>query len=333
MTAWIQQLKYDAYTPLLHSQNPVIPYFIKKDIYHEKVLPITTIWELPIVKNQFKKQQNDGSWKFQGQQRSLYPPHHYSLVETWKQLRILIHNYKLTKKHKQTKLGCEYLLSCQTPAGDIRGMIGNQYATYYTGAMIGILNKAGYQNDPRITKGLDWLLSMRQDDGGWTIPLITHTFDRETQYKLTSTKTEPVQPDKSKPFSHNWTDMVLRGFATHPLYRKKPEVIHAANLLKSRFFKKDAYSSYKSSRYWTTFSFWWSNLLTSLESLHLIGISDSDTDIKKGLDWFIENQQPSGLWDLAHPSPAKISNKKLYLNRQEWLALRILRLLENYSKK
>jgi hypothetical protein len=212
-------------------------------------------------------------------------------------------------------------------------MIGNQYATYYTGAMIGILIKAGYQNDPRITNGLNWLLTMRQDDGGWTIPIITHTFDRETQYKLTSTKTDPIQPDKSKPFSHNWTDMVLRGFAEHPTYRKKPEVAHAAKLLKKRFFQKDAYSTYKSSRYWTTFSFWWTNILTSLESLQLIGINDSDPDIHKGLSWFIENQQPNGLWELSYPAPEKISNKKFYLTRQEWLALRILRLLENYSKK
>ena len=330
---WNQKLKHDANTPLLQSTNPAIPYFLKKDILHEKVPSLNTIWDLPTVQNQFRKQQKDGSWLFQGQKRPLYPPHHYPLVETWKQLRSLIQHYQLTKENKQTKQGCEYLLSCQTNEGDIRGMIGNQYATYYTGAMIGILIKAGYQNDPRITKGLDWLLTMRQDDGGWTIPIITHTFDRETQYKLTSTKIDPVQPVKSKPFSHNWTDMVLRGFAEHPTYRKKPEVVHAAKLLKKRFFQRDAYSSYKSSRYWTTFSFWWTNILTSLESLQLIGIGDNDSDIQKGLNWFIENQQPNGLWELSHPAPKKISNKKLYLTRQEWLALRILRLLEKYSKK
>jgi hypothetical protein len=209
-------------------------------------------------------------------------------------------------------------------------MIGNQYATYYTGAMIGILIKAGYTKDPRIIKGLNWLLSMRQDDGGWAIPLITHSFDRKTQYKLTSTKIDPVEPDKTKPFSHNWTDMVLRGFSSHPIFRKKLEVINAAKLLKSRFFTTDVYSSYKSSRYWTTFSFWWPNLLTSLENLQQLGFDSKDSDIKKGLTWFIENQQPNGFWDLANPPPDKISNKKLYLERQEWLTLRILRLLKSF---
>jgi hypothetical protein len=331
MITWIQKLNYDALPSLLNSQNPSIPYFTKRDIKHKKTLPISAIWELPIVTNRLKNQQKDGSWKFLGQKRNLYPPHHYQLVETWKQLRILIQDYQLTNEQIQIKHGCEFLFRCQTTKGDIRGMIGNQYATYYTGAMLGILIKAGYQNHPGVIKGLNWLLSMRQDDGGWTIPLITHSFNRKTQYKLTSTKTDPVEPDRTKPFSHNWTDMVLRGFAPHPTYRNKPEIIHAAKLLKSQFFKKDAYSSYKASRHWTTFSFWWPNILTSLESLQLCGFKENDSDIKKGLTWFIENQQPNGLWELIYPIPEKISNKKLYLSRQEWLALRILRLLDRYS--
>jgi hypothetical protein len=56
-----------------------------------------------------------------------------------------------------------------THEGDIRGMLGNQYAPYYTGAMLSLLIKAGFAHDPRIEKGMRWLLKMRQDDGGWVI--------------------------------------------------------------------------------------------------------------------------------------------------------------------
>jgi hypothetical protein len=96
--------------------------------------------------------------------------------------------------------------------------------------------KAGNEEDPRIEKGFQWLLSMRQDDMGWSIPIITHDFDRETMYRLTSQYTEPVEPDRSRPFPHNWTGMILRAFAVHSKYRKSEAAKTAAKLLKSRFF-------------------------------------------------------------------------------------------------
>ena len=71
-----------------------------------------------------------------------------------------------------------------------------------------LLIQAGYADDPRIEKGFQWLLAMRQDDQGWTIPILTHTLDRATQYRLTSEYAEPLEPDRARPFSHNWTGMV-----------------------------------------------------------------------------------------------------------------------------
>ena len=60
--------------------------------------------------------------------------------------------------------------------------------------------------------------------------MITHKFNREEQYKLTTEFLPPVQPDLSKPFSHNWTGMVLRAFAAHPIYRYCEEAQLAADL-------------------------------------------------------------------------------------------------------
>jgi hypothetical protein len=66
-----------------------------------------------------------------------------------------------------------------------------------------LLIQAGYHDDPRIQKGFQWLLSMRQSDQGCTVPILTHKFDRATQYSLTSEYAPPIGPDRSKPFSHN----------------------------------------------------------------------------------------------------------------------------------
>jgi len=137
---------------------------------------------------------------------------------------------------------------------------------------------------------------------------------------------EPVEPDRTKPFSHNWTDMVLRAFAVHPVYRKSPEARKAGELLKSRFFQPDLYNSYKEARYWTRFVHWWPNLLTSMESLLLLGFSPDDPDIRKGLEWFLENQQEDGLWRCEY---GKRSGDEKPVERA-WLTLRICRMLKGF---
>jgi hypothetical protein len=334
MEKWIDTLKFNPIKLLLDSNNKPIIYLTKRDLQNKKVPPVNEIWSLPEVENILQNQQNNGSWKYIGKKVDLYPPHHYSLVSTFKKFRILIEKYELNKKNNVCSKAAEYIFSCQTQDGDFRGMIGNQYATYYTGYFISLLIKAGYKDDKRIKKGLEWLLDMRQDDGGWTIPILTHFFDKGTGYKLTSEKVKPVEPDKSQPFSHNWTNMVLMGFAEHPDYSTRPEILKAAKLLKSRFFQKDYYNSYKSAYYWVRFGFWWPNLLTALTSLYTIGFKRDDEDISLGIKWFVTHQQKDGMWNIKN-SPKKNlkeTNKKSQ-ERRLWLTLNICRMLKNFYNR
>ncbi len=168
-----------------------------------------------------------------------------------------------------------------------------------------LLIQAGYADDPRIEKGFQWLLSMRQDDQGWTIPLITHKLDRETQYRLTSEYAEPLEPDRSKPFSHNWTGMVLRAFAVHPKYCHSEAAHVAAQLLKSRFFQADSYTSYQAASYWVRFEypFWWNNLVAALDTVSRIGLSREDDQIEQALTWLSEHQENDGLWRVTYAKP------------------------------
>lgn len=284
----------------------------------------------PGVQKIFKKQQPDGSWKYRGKPTVTYPKYHHSLVETWKAFRVLVEQYELTKEHEGARRAAEFFFSCQTNQGDIRGIMANQYATYYTGAMLASLIKAGYENDRRVEKGLSWLLSMRQNDGAWTIPILTHHFNSAVTYKLTSQYSEPVEPIKTLPSSHNWTDMVLRAFAAHPKYRKSKEAHVAGDLLKSQFFQPDAYASLINARYWTRFLFWWPNLVTALDSLSLMGYSKDDADVKKGLEWLIENQLPNGLWKLDYSKSLKDNARNL--TAQYWLALNVCRIFERFYR-
>jgi len=333
LTKWLAQLKFDPMPTLLSSGNEAIEYFTQRDLLEQKVGPINQIWHLPEVQKTLRKQQPDGSWKYTGKKTVNYPRHHYPLLQTWKTFREMIEQYEFTKKHHTAKNAARFLFSCQTEQGDIRGMLANQYATYYTGAMLAHLIRAGYQDDPRVEKGLKWLITMRQDDGGWSVPILTHKFNGETKCRLTSEYAEPVEPDRSKPFSHNCTDMVLRAFAAHEKYRKIKEARKAADLLKSRFFQPDAYASYRAASYWVRFLFWWPNLVTALNSLSVMGFSRDDPDIRKALNWLVENQLSDGLWRMTYVGGTREGQGTRNENtreRQLWLTLTIARIFKRF---
>jgi hypothetical protein len=329
MADWRDTLRYDPIPPLLESESEALQYFTKRDLLDESVGPIDEIWELPEVQKITRRQQEDGSWLKSGKPK--YPAVNYALIETWRQFRFLVQMYGFTRRNPVGQKAAEFLFSCQTEEGDIRGILANQYTTYYTGAILFLLIEAGYADDPRTEKAFEWLLSIRQDDGAWSIPMITHKLDRETQNELSSQYREPLQPDLTKPFSHNATGMILRAFAAHPRHRKSEAAVHAAKLLASRFFQKDAYTSYQAERYWIMFQYpyWWNQLVAALDSISLIGISKENENVGKALDWLIEHQQESGLWKSSYAKQGKAHAASK--GSDPWVSLAICRIMKRYA--
>jgi len=327
MDDWQKQMKFDPLRPLLSSSNEAIQYFTRRDLLRERVGGIGRLWELPDALKILRKQRPDGAWPGSGEKK--HPAINHGLIETWRQFRFLVEKHGFTREHPQARKAAEFLFSCQTGDGDIRGFLANQYATYYTGAIMGLLIQAGYADDPRIEKGFQWLLAMRQEDQGWTVPLLTHHLDRATQYRLTSEYAEPLEPDRSRPFSHNWTGMVLRAFAAHPTYRKSEAAITAAGLLKSRFFQPDSYTSYKAASYWVRFDypFWWNNLVAALDTISLIGLPKEDEQISRALKWLIDHQEKDGMWKVTY---AKVQERQTVKEQEKrlWISLAICRIFE-----
>jgi len=246
---WLSRTRYDPIAALMSSDNEAIVFHVRRDLLGDKVGPVRRLWDLPDVRRRLRKQKPGGFFEYPGNRPHVYPEHHYPLLETWKQFRFLVEQYGFNKRHPAGREAAEFLFSCQTADGDIRGLIANQHATYYTGAIMALLIKAGYAHDPRIERGFKWLLSMRQDDGGWTVPLQTVELTPADIYRLTSEPADPVKLDRSKPFAHNCTGMVIRAFAAHPQRRRSAAARTAAKLLKTRFLKPDVYSSYKAAAY------------------------------------------------------------------------------------
>jgi hypothetical protein len=314
---------------LMNSGDKAIIYFTHRDLLEERVEPGKALRDLPEPRRIIKKQSSAGSWKGAVKRVTVYPENHADLIESFKAFRVLVEKYGFSRELEPVQKAAEFLFTFQTEEGDFRGFIGNQYATYYTGYVLSLLLQAGYANDQRVEKGMQWLLRMRQNDGGWTIPILTRCFDGKTMNRLTSSYCDPIEPDRTKPFSHNWTDMVLRAFAVHPVYRHSEEARAAGNLLKSQFFQPDYYSSYRAAGYWTRFISWWPNLLTALESLGNLVFTPNDQDINKGLQWFFDSRKLDSLWDCSYKDKDILQNKRNSMERA-WISLRICRMLKHY---
>jgi hypothetical protein len=299
---WRKQLKFDPLPSLLSSENKSITHFVRRDLLGERLESAEVLWQTPEVRRLTVRQLENGAWKYPGGKEYIRSQDNYNQIETYRILAQLVEKHGLNKQHPAIGRAAEYLFSHQTEKGDFaRGILGNQYAPYYSAAMMELLIKAGYEADPRIERGFRWLLSIRQNDGGWAIPLRTVGGKFGGLGGWTKVLDSPtINPDLSKPFSHMVTGMVLRAFAAHSKYRRSSEAMDAGNLLASRFFKTDAYPDRQSISFWTGFSypFWFTDLLSALDSLSLMGFGRNNAQIGRALDWFVARQRKQGDWKL-----------------------------------
>jgi hypothetical protein len=307
---------------LLSANNEAIRYFARRDLAGEDVPPVETLWQLPAVLAILRRQLPSGAWAYPGGKAALRDQEDYDQIETFRMMHYLIEKYGLDRRHPAIQGASEFLFAHQTDEGDLRGIYGNQYTPTYTAALMELLIKAGYDQDPRIEHGFRWLLSMRQADGGWAIPLRTvgKKFDAEVLHAPL------IQPNRAKPFSHLVTGMVLRAFAAHPHYRQSAEAILAGKLLAARFFCADVYVDRHTPSFWTHFAhpFWFTDLLSALDALAWIGFPAADPQIHKALDWLIAQQQVDGLWRLAL---LRMAREKA---RDAWISLAICRVFQRF---
>ena len=318
---WLEEIQYDPFMYLHKSNDAALKYYAGQLVGTTAMDNVENLWELKEPERIIKKQNPDGSWTYRGNRPGDEYGENYELLETWRKLNSLVYKYGFNNKHNAIQKAAEYLFSCQTPEGDIRGILSNQYTPYYLGAFLATLIKAGYEDDKRISLAFHFLESMRQNDGGWIIPMAMY---KTTEYYSLCQK-EPIQPDRSLPFSHMATGMVIRAYAAHPVYCQLKIAKHTGKLLKNRLFKKDTFTSRQAIAYWFKFQypFWWTSLLTVLDSLLKIGFDRDDTDVKKGLGWFISHQNPDGGWSSGY-------GRKKTSESDQWITLAVCRVLKGF---
>jgi hypothetical protein len=317
MTGRTDSLCRDVVPRLLSADDPALAYFVRRDLLGENPGPACALWDLSEPQRLLRKQQADGSWRYPGGDPETTPGSNYAT------LGVLVEKYAFAQSHPALSGAAEYIFSCQTSEGDIRGILGNQYMPYYHAAILELLIKGGYADDPRVMRGMEWLLSMRQVDGGWIVPMQAVPSRERTRGIWPG---PAVPPDRARPFSHLATGMVLRAFAAHPAYRSHPAALAAASLLKERFFLADKYNDRRGPAYWLKFQypFWWTSLLTALDTLSRMGFPADDPSVRRGLDWFIANREQDGLWEHGYGAGKRAQSMR------QWVALAVCRVFRRF---
>jgi squalene-hopene cyclase-like protein len=321
---WRWGLKCDPLPVLLSAKSEAIRYLSRRDLLDEKVGSVERLWVLPEARRLAERQLPSGGWAYPAGNPKIRSRQDYNQLETFRVLRWLVEKFGMNRDSPAVSRAADFLFSFQTKDGDFRGIGGNQYVPYYSAAFMELLVKAGYSDDPRITSGFRWLISARQDDGGWAFPLRT----RGKRLGPATFGGPTIEPDRTKPFSHLVTGIVLRAFAAHPAYRKSEEARVAGRLLASRFFQRDPYPDRGSPSFWTSFSFpfWFTDLLSALDSVSLLGLGREHPQVRRGLDWLAARQRKDGSWKLALRIMVREEERDL------WMTLAISRVFRRVTE-
>ena len=312
---------------LLARGNLPILYWLKKDILEVPVdREHKNLQKFAARIRIIKSQRPNGGWcrrKYEGDPRWEKT---YFIVETLRNV-LKLHNFGCSYEDEELKKAIKFMFSTQTKAGDFRGAYLNEFAPTYHALILETLCLYGLDKDERTQKGFRWIIKNRQNDGGWVIPY--RTIDQEelkSRYNFEAqSKLEPIKPDKSQPFSHLVTGMVLRALAASPTWRKSKEAWKAGELLLSRFFQEDKYDDRWLPSYWEeiTYPFWATDILSSLDSLSTIGFPADNEKIQVALDWLISKQAKQGYWEAG--------NKKTTLEDHLWVTFAVLRVLKKFG--
>jgi hypothetical protein len=312
---------------LLSRGNLPILYWLKKDILKVPVdREFKNLCKFGVRLRILACQREDGSWRKDKVKAPSLENQPEFLIETLKNAYKL-YDYGCRLDNLQVRSSIQYLFSSQTPEGDFRATAFNEYSLGFHALTLEILCRYGLDREARIQKGFAWILKNRQKDGGWAIPCRTISKDQvEQRYQRASgNKKRPFRSDRSKPFSHFITGIVLRALAESATWRGSKECQKAGELVLSRFFKEDRYQDRRSASHWLelTYPFWTTNILSSLDSLSKIGFPADQPMIFRSLDWLLSKQNHLGYWESDATKAA--------LEDHLWMTFAVLRVFRRFD--
>jgi hypothetical protein len=333
MKEWQKCLIADPTEWLLEEDNPSVRYFTLKRILglsekHKDVRQARQrIMEAGAVPAILEKQQPPGNWEAE---KSFYTGKYRSTV--WQ--LIILAEHLADVEDSRVKRACDFILerSQDRSTGGFSmhtaersgGGRGSAVIPCLTGNMIWCLCRFGYEQDPRVQQGVDWLTKyLRFDDGeseppaDWPYNRYEMCYGRHSCFmgvvKGLKALAEIPEKDRSKSVRQciqKGVDFLL----AHHVYRRSH---HLAKIAKPG---------------WTRFGFprmYQTDVMEILSILTQLGIRDER--MQEAVDLMISRQDPRGRWllqDTFNDSFAvKIEAKGM---PSKWVTLNALTILSRY---
>jgi len=265
---------------------------VRRDLIDDSEAPSAVeIASYPEVKALLRKLEKNGSFTPRATDKELGGPKFAKCLATLRSLdRLADLGLRLEGKSSvasQLHQIADFLLASQASDGGIGDLTlaenpkgrGKAVALHFQGWALSALCRAGFENDARVEKGFRFLLSLRQDDGGWAW--------------------RGVRTDSAaRPSSHLITGMVLRAFASSKDKRGSREARRAAELLATRFLQPDRYADRKAPSYWEllTEPRFYTDVLDALDTITSIGLGKENSGVRTAEAYLRSRQAKDGLW-------------------------------------
>jgi hypothetical protein len=285
-------LASDPIPRLLREGAPSVLARVRRDLIDDSEAPAADeISGYPEVKALLRKVEKDGSFAPHASDKEVGGPKFAKCLASLRALdrladlglRVEGESAVALQLHKIA----DFILASQDAEGGIADLTladtpkgrGKVVAVHFQGWALSALCRAGFENDPRIEKGFRFLLSLRQDDGGWAW--------------------RGVRTDSAaRPSSHLITGMVLRAFAASKDRRGSREARRAAELLATRFLQPDRYEDRKAPAYWEVLTEprFYTEVLDALDTITSIGLGKENSGVRTAEAYLRSRQAKDGLW-------------------------------------
>ena len=336
LSGWRARLASDPIPRLLREGTPSVLARVRRDLIDDSEAPTAReIAGYREVQAVLRKMERDGSYLPRAPEKAIGSGKFARCLATVRAMdRLADLGLRVEDESgatSQLRRMADVILSSQASDGGIADLAlaetptarSKVVALQFHGWAMSALCRAGFEADPRVEKGFQLLLSLRQDDGGWA---------------WRGVRTESA----ARPSSHLVTGMVLRAFASSSQRCTSRDARRAAELLATRFLQPDRYEDRKAPSYWEilTEPRLYTDVLDALDTITSIGLGKENSGVRTAEAYLRSRQATDGLWypgapvkgEVVTPRTAgKAAGKDKDVAEAIWLTLRVLVVLRRIN--
>jgi hypothetical protein len=287
-------------------------------------------------------QRADGTWPISKVRKAQEdagpgPPVGWTYITMLRNLQLL-EDCGASRSDGHISAALEKILSWQKREGYILGPKHDIFPLpHYNGYALRNLFIYGMEDDPRVKRLADWLLSIQRHDGGWSIPYLEdvkylpeYKHMRVDDFmKLVRDGETPVSDPRGfrDVPSCIWTTMmVVRGLARGAEYRPRRELRKGADFFLDRFFKKNPHEAYyHSEKHWTRLRYppYPGDGMCALYLLTILGYGPGDQRMEKPIRWLLSARHSDGFW---------WQSDRPHSQKDQWITGFAVDILNKYAK-